>query len=60
LVKPFTCPECGGETFTPVKSWILAPKGRNGGRIRISIYECPRCFRRWRVREEVKAEADVP
>jgi DNA-directed RNA polymerase subunit M/transcription elongation factor TFIIS len=47
------CPECGFDVYMPVKTWILTPKTRNGAAVRISLYECPVCFYKWRLRESL-------
>lgn len=33
------CPKCGAEVSTPLKSWVLAPKGRKG--VEIGLFKCP-------------------
>lgn len=43
------CPRCGAVVHVPVKAWTMTPKKRNGAALRITMYECPRCLKRWRV-----------
>ncbi len=33
------CPKCGAEVDKPIKTWVLAPKGRKG--VVIGLYKCP-------------------
>jgi len=33
------CPKCGAEVVKPIKTWILAPKGRKG--VIIGLFKCP-------------------
>lgn len=35
------CPKCGTEVSTPLKSWILAPKGRKP--VTMGLYKCQSC-----------------
>ena len=37
----YTCPKCGAEVEAPIKTWVLAPKGRKG--VVIGLFKCPRC-----------------
>lgn len=42
------CPKCGAEVRVPVKSWVMAPRRRDGAVLQIFLFECPKCFSRWR------------
>ncbi|OYT60524.1 MAG: chorismate-binding protein [Thermoprotei archaeon] len=33
------CPKCGAEVEKPIKTWVLAPKGRKG--VKIGLFKCP-------------------
>ncbi|UXD21471.1 chorismate-binding protein [Ignicoccus pacificus DSM 13166] len=33
------CPKCGAEVDQPIKTWLLAPKGRKG--VIIGLFRCP-------------------
>ncbi len=33
------CPKCGAEVKEPIKTWVLAPKGRKG--VIIGLFRCP-------------------
>ena len=35
------CPKCGKEVKTPIKTWILAPRGRK--QVKIGLFKCPNC-----------------
>ncbi len=32
------CPKCGEEVAKPIKTWVLAPKGRKG--VKIGLFQC--------------------
>jgi uncharacterized protein with PIN domain len=49
------CKRCGTEVEVPVKSWTVKPKGKRNQPLYIQIYECPKCFYRWRVFKRLQA-----
>ncbi len=47
-----TCPRCGTEVFSLVKSWSMTGKpSKTGERLKLTIglYECPECGKKFRV-----------
>ena len=48
------CPKCGATVYMPVKSWDVKPK-RGGATFHVSLYECPKCLKRWRERRRLNA-----
>jgi len=49
------CKRCGTEVEVPVKSWTVKPRGKRNQPLYIQIYECPKCFYRWRVFKRLQA-----
>ncbi len=35
------CPKCGFNVDNPVKTWVLAPKGKKSQTI--GLFKCPKC-----------------
>jgi uncharacterized protein YlxW (UPF0749 family) len=54
-----TCPKCGTNVETPMKSWSLPRKTTKSGdesRMNIGMFECPNCQTRFRASFEKVAE----
>jgi DNA-directed RNA polymerase subunit M/transcription elongation factor TFIIS len=48
------CKKCGTEVYAPVKKWSVKPKSRRNRPLLVTLYECPKCFHRWKVYEVEK------